>query len=316
MNSDVKATVDVSVVAPAKDESESLEELTQGIVTALEALDKSFEIIFVDDGSTDGSLEVMKRLHQADSRVRVVSFLKNFGKAAALAAGFERAGGEIIITMDADLQDDPAEIPRLLEAIAGGAHLVSGWKKDRHDPPARLVASRIFNGVTGALSGVKIHDMNCGFKAYRKEVIKSLTLYGELHRFIPALAAARGYVVEEIVVEHHARKHGRSRYGIERVPRGFFDLLTVLFLTSYAKRPLHLFGGIGMIMAALGSVALGYLTVLWFLGLGPIGTRPLFMGGIMLLLLGAQLLSIGLIGELITNISARPGDNYIVEQEL
>jgi glycosyltransferase involved in cell wall biosynthesis len=248
--------------------------------------------------------------------VRVVSFLRNFGKAAALAAGFERARGEVIVTMDADLQDDPAELPRFLEAIAGGAHLVSGWKKDRQDPFSRRAASKVFNTVTRALTGVKVHDMNCGFKAYRRQVISAVPLYGELHRFIPALAAARGFTVNEIIVRHHPRQHGRSRYGLERIPRGFFDLLTVLFLTSYARRPLHLFGGLGLMIGALGAIALAYLTGLWFLGEHPIGTRPLFLGGIMLLLLGAQLLSLGLVSELIAHRTTRPSDHYIVAEEL
>jgi glycosyltransferase involved in cell wall biosynthesis len=307
--------IDISVVAPAKDEERSLDELHRGIVAALAPTGKSFELILIDDGSRDGTLAEMKRLRAADPRVRVVSFLKNFGKSAALAAGFERARGDIVITIDSDLQDDPAEIPRFLDAIAAGAHLVTGWKTDRRDPAGRRLASRIANGVTSAFTGAKVHDMNCGFKAYRRMVIEQLALYGDLHRFVPALAAARGFTVAEIPVHHRARPYGQSRYGLERLPRGFFDLLTVLFLTAYARRPLHLFGGMGLGFAGLGFLALAYLSVLWFLDLGPIGTRPLFMGGIMLMILGAQLLSLGLVGELITNLATKPRDHYVVAEE-
>jgi glycosyltransferase involved in cell wall biosynthesis len=309
------SAVEITVIAPVKDEAETLAELYRELCAALEGLHQSFELILVDDGSSDGSFAAMKRLHESDPRVRAVKFPHNFGKAAALAAGFDRARGKIIITIDSDLQDDPAEIPRLLEALEN-AHLVSGWKKERHDPLTRRASSRVFNFIAGRLAGLQIHDMNCGFKAYRREVTKSLRLYGELHRFIPALAAARGFRVAEVPVRHRPRRHGRSRYGLERVPRGFFDLLTVLFLTSYSRRPLHLFGGIGASLGLAGFASLAYLTCLWLEGVRPIGTRPLFLGGIMLLLLGAQLLSLGLVGELITHASFRSGDQYIVEEEI
>jgi glycosyltransferase involved in cell wall biosynthesis len=315
MSSDKDPAVEVSVVIPAMDEEQTIEELYKNISEVLEEQGKGFEIIFVDDGSGDKTYAQMKKLCDADSRVRAVKFLKNFGKSAAYAAGFERARGRTIITMDADLQDDPAEIPRFLEALDQGSHLVTGWKKDRRDPLGKRMASRVFNAIAGALSGVRVHDMNCGFKALRREVIESLRIYGELHRFIPALASARGFKVTEIAVKHHPRIHGRSKYGLERA-LFFFDLLTVLFLTQYAKRPLRLFGGIGTSLALLGGAALAYLTALWFMGVRPIGTRPMFLGGIMLLLLGAQLLSLGLVGELITHISSRSGDQYIVEEEL
>ena len=316
MNNAELKTPDVSIVVPAKDEEKSLTELFDKIRETMEGEGLSFEVIFVDDGSTDSTFSVITGLAEKDGRVKGIRFIKNFGKSAALAAGFERARAKIIVTMDADLQDDPTEIPNLIETMEKeGAHLVSGWKKDRKDPADRKAASRIFNSVAGALSGVKVHDMNCGLKAYRREVTEGIRLYGDLHRFIPALAAARGFKVAEVPVRHHPRVHGRSRYGLERVPRGMFDLLTVIFLTQYARRPLHLFGGVGLGLGFLGFVALLYLTVLWFMGLGPIGTRPLFMGGIMLLLLGAQLLSLGLVGELITNLTYRPGEQYIVSEE-
>ncbi len=308
--------LDVSVVVPAKDEEHTIFELVEKIRGVLEDKGKSFEIILVDDGSTDGSFAKMKELAGSDRRVRAVRFLRNFGKSAALSAGFERSSGRIIITIDADLQDDPAEIPALLEEIDKGYHLVSGWKKERRDPPGKRLSSRLANLVTGVLSGVRVHDMNCGFKAYRREVAKSLRIYGDLHRFIPALAGAQGFTVSEVPVRHHARRYGKSKYGLSRMPRGFFDLLTVLFITQYARRPLHLFGGIGVSLGSIGFVALLYLTIIWFIpGHGPIGTRPLFMGGIMLMILGAQLLSLGLVGELITHNSFRASDQYAVEED-
>jgi glycosyltransferase involved in cell wall biosynthesis len=314
--SEPNAAIEITVIAPVKDEENSLPELHRRVSEALASLGKSFELIFVDDGSADASFAAMKEIAKSDQHVRAVKFTRNLGKSAALAAGFDRARGKVIITIDADLQDDPAEIPRFLTALEQGAHLVSGWKKERQDPWTRRMASRVFNVVTGCLSGLRIHDINCGFKAYRREVIKSLRVYGELHRFIPALAAAAGFKVSEIEVKHYPRRYGKSRYGLARVPRGAFDLLTVLFLTSYARRPLHLFGGVGAATSLAGLAALIYLTVLWFMGERPIGTRPLFMGGIMLLLLGVQLLSLGLVGELITHLSFRSGEQYTVEEEI
>jgi glycosyltransferase involved in cell wall biosynthesis len=305
----------VSVIVPVKNEKESLFELYNGIESAFDETENDFEIIMVDDGSTDDSYLEMEKICEKDQRVRAVRFIKNFGKSAALAAGFERAKGDIIITIDADLQDDPSEIPRFLYEIKDGAHLVTGWKKDRKDPFEKRFASKIANAVTSYLTGIKVHDMNCGFKAYRKEVAGSLKLYGDLHRFIPAMAAARGFLIKEIPVKHNPRKYGKSKYGMERLSRGFFDLLTVLFLTQYARRPLHLFGATGVFFGSLGFIALSYLSVLWLMGLGPIGTRPLFMGGVMLMLLGAQLLSLGLVGELITNMSFKSGEQYIVMEE-
>ncbi len=308
--------IDVSVVIPVKDEEKTLLELADGIRKALDGSGKTYELIFIDDGSVDDGLERMKEIRSAFARTRIIRFVRNFGKSAALAAGFERSRGNIIITIDADLQDDPSEIPRFIEAIEQGFHLVTGWKMDRKDPMEKKVLSRIANWVTNKASGIQIHDMNCGFKAYQRQVTENIRLYGDLHRFIPTLAAAKGFTVTEIPVKHHPRRHGKSKYGLERVPRGFFDLLTVIFLTQYAKRPLHLFGGIGVSIGAVGFAALAYLTALWLMGMGPIGTRPLFMGGVMLMLLGAQLLSIGLVGELITHMSFRQGEQYVVLEEL
>jgi len=306
----------LSVVVPVKDEAETLAELYQSLKAALEETGRPFELIFVDDGSVDQSFAALRGLFEQDPRVRVVKLLRNFGKSAALAAGFDRAKGEVVLTLDGDLQDDPKEIPQFLRKLEEGYDLVSGWKKLRRDPLSRRLQSRLFNWATARLFGIELHDFNCGFKAYRREALSRLQLYGELHRYIPALLGAQGFRVTEIAVEHHPRQAGKSKYGLGRIPRGLFDLITVLFLTQYARRPLHLFGGAGLISFLLGAASLGYLTVLWFLGQRPIGTRPLFMGGIMLLLLGAQILSLGLLAELVTHLAHRGEAPYLVQDEL
>ena len=290
----------ISVVVPLLNEEHSLEELHREIAAALESRGDPFEVVFVDDGSTDGSLSVLSRLHDETTNVVVVHLRRNFGKAAALQAGFLVAGGDIVVTIDADLQDDPAEIPQLLAKLDEGFDLVSGWKTRRNDPVARRLFSRIFNWATAVVSGVRLHDVNCGLKAYRAEVLQGMRLYGELHRFIPILASYRGFRVAEIPVNHRARQHGRSRYGPERYLRGFFDLLSVTFMGRYRHRPLHLFGGVGLLMGAVGFVVLLYLTMLKLWGEG-IGTRPLLTLGVLLLVVGIQLVSLGLLSELITS---------------
>jgi glycosyltransferase involved in cell wall biosynthesis len=290
----------ISVVVPLLNEEHSLEALYHEIANALEPLDQGFEVVFVDDGSTDGSLSVLSRMHDELPNVVVIHLRRNFGKAAALQAGFLEAKGDLVITIDADLQDDPAEIPKLLAKLDEGFDLVSGWKTRRNDPFARRLFSRIFNWSTGVISGVRLHDVNCGLKAYRAEVLQGLRIYGELHRFIPVLASYQGYRVAEIPVNHRARQHGSSRYGPERYIRGFFDLLSVTFMGRYRYRPLHLFGGIGVLMGAIGFVILTYLTMLWFWGHG-IGTRPLLSLGVLLMVVGIQFVSLGLISELITS---------------
>jgi dolichol-phosphate mannosyltransferase len=232
--------------------------------------------------------------------VRVVRLRRNFGKAAALAAGFGQAQGETVVTIDADLQDDPAEIPRLLVKLDEGFDLVSGWKSRRRDPLRRRILSRVFNWVTGRVSGLRLHDMNCGLKAYRAEVVRGMPLYGELHRFIPVLAQYRGFRVAELPVNHRAREHGRSRYGIERYVRGFLDLLTVSFIGRYRHRPLHLFGGLGLILGVIGFAILIYLTVVKALG-HSIGERPLLTLGVLLVVVGLQFFSLGLISEMLTS---------------
>jgi len=290
----------ISVVVPVHDEERTIALLYDELQSALEQLDQAWEVVFVDDGSTDGSFAALTRLHSAQSNVRVVRLRRNFGKAAALAAGFASAEGDTVVTIDADLQDDPAEIPRLLAKLEEGFDLVSGWKTHRRDPLSRRVPSKIFNWVTGRVSGLRLHDLNCGLKAYRAEVVKDLRLYGELHRFIPVLAHYRGYRIAELPVNHRPREHGRSRYGVERYVRGFLDLLTVSFIGRYRYRPLHLFGGLGLGLGTLGFVILVYLTVLK-IGGEAIGRRPLLILGVLLVVVGLQFFSLGLISELITS---------------
>jgi len=289
----------ISVVVPLLNEERSLEVLYAEITAALESRDE-FEVVFVDDGSSDGSMGVLTRLHEEYANVVVVHLRRNFGKAAALQAGFLEARGDVVVTIDADLQDDPAEIPKLLAKLDESFDLVSGWKTRRNDPLARRLFSRMFNWATGAVSGVRLHDVNCGLKAYRSEVLQGLRIYGELHRFIPVLAAYRGFRVAEIPVNHRPRMHGSSRYGPERYLRGFFDLLSVTFMGRYRHRPLHLFGGLGALMGAVGFVILTYLTVIWFWGEG-IGHRPLLTLGVLLVVVGIQFVSLGLLSELITS---------------
>ncbi len=274
--------------------------LFEELQAALEPLGQPWEAVFVDDGSTDGSFAALTRLHSAHGNVRVVRLRRNFGKAAALAAGFAQAEGDVVVTIDADLQDDPAEIPRLLAKLDEGFDLVSGWKAHRRDPLTRRALSRIFNWVTGRVSGVRLHDLNCGLKAYRAEVVQGLRLYGELHRFIPVLAHYRGHRIAELPVNHRPREHGRSRYGLERYLRGFLDLLTVSFIGRYRYRPLHLFGGLGLALGTLGFAVLVYLTVVK-LGGHAIGQRPLLILGVLLVVVGLQFFSLGLISELITS---------------
>jgi glycosyltransferase involved in cell wall biosynthesis len=288
----------LSIVVPALNEAESLPELTSRIRAEL-AGKTPYELIFVDDGSKDDTWKVMRSLTDEDPAVRAVRLRKNFGKAMALSAGFAKARGEILMTLDADLQDDPAEIPKFIEAVEGGLDVVVGWKLKRLDPTNRLILTRIFNGTVRWVTGVKLHDMNCGFKAYRRAVVETIPIYGDLFRFTPALAAWEGFTVGEVGVHHHARKHGTSRYGLERIFRGSFDLFTVLFLTKYSKRPMHLFGALGVAMAVIGFVINLYLTVLWVAG-QKIGDRPLLLLGTLMMLGGIQLFSMGFLGEFLT----------------
>jgi len=311
------ARIEVSVVVPVLDEAESLGALHRELTAALEALGRPYEILFVDDGSGDGSFEVVEKLHRADDRVRGLQLRRNFGKAAALATGFREARGDLVVTLDADLQDDPGELPKLLAALEEAeVDLVSGWKQDRQDPRSKTWPSRLFNCVTGRLTGLRLHDFNSGFKAYRREVVQEVRLYGELHRFVPALAAWRGFRVAEVPVRHRPRRFGRSKFGGARFWRGCLDLVTVLFLTRYTRRPLHLFGGLGLLAWTVGFVANAYLTALWLAGAQPIGTRPLLAFGVLCMLVGIQFFAIGLLSELVLSYQSRAADEVAVRRRL
>jgi glycosyltransferase involved in cell wall biosynthesis len=307
----------VTVVIPLLNEQPSLRPLHEAIVRSLsgavaEGLASDFEILFVDDGSKDGSWQAIEELSREHANTRGIRLRRNFGKAAALATGFETVTTELIITMDADLQDDPKEIPRFLEQIRSGFDVVSGWKQVRNDPWHKTMPSAVFNFLVSKLTGVVLHDHNCGFKAYRREIFDEVKLYGEMHRFVPVLAAARGWKVTEIVVEHHARPFGYSKYGVSRIIKGFLDLLTIYFLTGFAQRPLHLIGSAGLLCFSVGALGLGYLTVAWivtrlFEGLDAVHLheKALFYYCIVAVLLGAQWLAAGLLAELITSIARR-----------
>jgi dolichol-phosphate mannosyltransferase len=290
----------ISVVVPLHNEERSIALLHEELQASLDPLGEEWETVYVDDGSTDGSFSALTRLHAREDNVRVVRLRRNFGKAAALAAGFAQAAGDRVITIDADLQDDPSEIPRLLAKLEEGFDLVTGWKTRRRDPLSRRIPSKLFNRVAGWMSGLRLHDMNCGLKAYRAEVVRGLVLYGELHRFIPVLAHEQGYRVAELPVNHRPREHGRSRYGLERYLRGFLDLLTVSFMGRYRHRPLHLFGGLGLLLGGSGVVILVYLTVVKLMG-NAIGQRPLLTLGVLLVVVGMQFFTLGLISEMITS---------------
>jgi glycosyltransferase involved in cell wall biosynthesis len=310
----------ISVVVPVYDEELTLTLLYEELEAALEPLERPWEAVLVDDGSTDGSFAALTRLHAAHGNVRVVRLRRNFGKAAALAAGFAQARGDVVVTIDADLQDVPAEIPRLLAKLDEGFDLVSGWKAKRRDPWLRRALSKLFNVATSRISGPRLHDLNCGLKAYRAEVLAGLRIYGELHRFLPVLAHYRGYRVAELAVAHRERAHGRSRYGPERYLRGFLDLLTVTFIGRYRHRPLHLFGGLGLLLGAVGVGVLGYLTVVKATG-EAIGHRPLLMLGVLLVVVGLQLFSLGLLSEMVTSqheerMSVREQETLHVEETL
>jgi glycosyltransferase involved in cell wall biosynthesis len=290
----------LSIVVPVFNEERSVALLVDELESALQPRGEAWEVIFVDDGSTDGTFAALTRLHARYENVRVVRLRRNFGKAAALMAGFGEVGGEAVVTMDGDLQDDPAEVPRLLAKLDEGFDLVSGWKTRRRDPWSRRVLSRVFNWASSRVSGLRLHDMNCGLKAYRANVVKGLRIYGELHRFVPVLAHYRGYRVGELPVNHRPREHGRSRYGAERYLRGFLDLLTVSFIGRYRHRPLHLFGGLGLLLSSIGLVILVYLTVHKATG-HAIGERPLLTLGVLLVVVGLQFFSLGLLSEMVTS---------------
>jgi glycosyltransferase involved in cell wall biosynthesis len=314
----VSAPVDLTLVVPVLDEEGSLCELHRQISVAVEPLGLNYEILFVDDGSRDGTYERLRQLFEADPHVRVISFRRNFGKTAALVAGFRESRGEIIVTLDGDLQDDPQEIPRFLAMIADGHDLVVGWKRERHDPIGKRLPSKVFNSVVRSSSGIPLHDFNCGFKAYRREVLDDLRLYGEMHRFIPVLAAWKGYRVGELTVQHHERQYGVSKFGVGRMLSGLLDFIRVLFLTRYLQQPLALFG-----TAGLALLFLGFLGGVWlaFLKLGQgqsigLSHLPLLLLTVLLILFGALLLAIGLIGEMVRHYYYRASDEYSVRRQL
>jgi glycosyltransferase involved in cell wall biosynthesis len=298
----------VSVVIPVYNERESVRPLADELLEVLRGLGRQSEIVFVDDGSTDGTSEILADLAAREPEVIIVRLRRNFGKAAALMAGFREARGDAIVTIDGDLQDDPAEIPRLLAELEAGADLVSGWKRNRQDPAGKRAASRVFNSVTARMSGIGLHDLNCGFKAYRAEVVESLALVGDQYRYIPVLAADEGFRVSELPVNHRPRRYGRSKYGLERYLRGFLDLLTILFIGRFRQRPMHLFGGLGMLFMAVGVAICLYLAALKLFGEG-IGERPLLLLGVLMIVVGVQLFTIGLVSEMIQRYHLRPQDD-------
>jgi glycosyltransferase involved in cell wall biosynthesis len=302
LRSDLKteSAVDYSIVVPLYNEAESVRELIDEIGRVMNGQSALYEVILIDDGSSDTTFEVIERIHEADPRIKAVRFRRNRGKADALAAGFQAAKGRLVITMDGDLQDDPAEIPKLVAKLDEGYNMVSGWKKKRHDPISKRLPSKLYNRLTARLTGLKLHDFNCGFKIYRRYVVKSLRLYGQLHRYIPAMAHLDGYRVGEMIVNHRPRKFGKSKYGFARIT-GMFDLVSILFLEKYMKRPLHLFGLIGSLSFTVGLGISGYLIVMRLLNLIDLSKRPLFMVGVLLTILGFQFISIGLLGEMIAS---------------
>jgi glycosyltransferase involved in cell wall biosynthesis len=310
-----KNAVDVSIVIPVYSEEGSLNQLYAELNAAMDASKKSWEAVFVDDGSADGSLRVLKEIQAKNpGRVKIIVLQRNFGKSAALSAGFEHSSGSVVVTMDADLQDVPSEIPKLAGRLEEDFDLVVGWRKDRKDSLSKKIPSRLFNMLTRTLTGVKVHDSNCGFKAYRRVVVENIGLYGELHRYIPSLANWQGYRVGEAVVTHRPRTHGSSKYNVWRISKGLLDLITVTLLTTYFRRPMHLFGLLGTLIT-LGGFAMGaYLIYLKFLLGEAIGGRPILNLTVLLLVLGVQFFSMGFIGEMLTRGSGRKA--YVVREVL
>jgi len=312
----------ISAVIPVYNEVESLEALHLELSETAQAHGYDLEIVFVDDGSKDGSWEEIERLADLDQRVQGLRFRRNFGKAAALSAGFEAARGEIVFTLDADLQDDPSEIPRFLELMEKDCDVVSGWKKVRHDPWHKVGPSRIFNWLVSKMTGVTLHDHNCGFKCYRREIFDEVKLYGELHRFVPVLAAARGWRVGEVVVNHRARQHGYSKYGFRRFVKGFLDLFTVYFLTGFEQRPQHLLGTLGILSFLAGLFGIVYLATTWVINQVyqldwlPLHERPALNFAIAAMLVGANFMSMGFLAELMTAYYGRESKTYSIRDQI
>lgn len=299
----------ISIIIPIYNEQDSLLELYRQILLSIQnsSIILDYELLFVDDGSRDGTAKILQELHEQDDKVHMIRFRKNMGKSTALNAGFHHVHGDVVFTMDGDLQDDPLEFDHFIQKIQEGYDLVVGWKKKRLDSMEKRWPSKIFNAVTSFLSGVKLHDHDCGFKAFRYEVIQCLDLYGELHRYIPVLVHRYGFRIAEIVVAHHKREFGHSKYGIERYLRGFFDSLTTTFLLRYGDRPMYFFGKIGLLLCLFGGGVCSYLSVLWLLGFS-IGGRPLLVLGVLCLVLGVQSISTGFLGNLLLDLTHR--DHY------
>ena len=307
------ASAEISVVVPLFNECDSLDELYQRLTNVLAELVPRYEIIFVDDGSEDRSVKKLREFKALNRSVRYIRFRRNFGKSAALAAGFRVARYEVIATMDADLQDIPEQLPLLLKKLDEGCDLVSGWRHRRRDPLTRRIASRVYNAVTSFFTGVRLHDINCGFKCYRREVLHEVMVYGERHRYIPVLASYRGFRLGEVRIDHAPRRHGNSRYGMERVLGGFFSLLTVILMTRYTNKPLHFFGLMGLLLAGTGAAIDLYLIAMRVLFHEWLSNRPLLIIGILLLIVGVQLILFGLLAEMIAFSYRRESDYSIVE---
>ena len=287
----------ISIVIPLYNEEESIKPLYNELLNNLN--NYKFEIIFINDGSFDNSSDIIKSIIQADNNVHLIELYKNYGKSAALSEGFRYCRGDYVVTLDADLQDNPSEIPELLDMLDYTEFdIISGWKKDRKDPISKRFPSKIFNFFTRLFSGIKIHDFNCGLKVYKKKVVKSIDIYGGMHRYIPVIAKQKGFITSEKAVNHRARKFGETKYGSNRFLHGFFDLLTILFLGKYFVRPLHFFGLFGLINLIFGLLINLSLTIGWFAGI-PIGNRPILFLGVLLIIIGIQFISLGLLGELI-----------------
>jgi len=295
-----KCELDLSIVIPVYNEVENVESLYNALEPVLKQLDKSYEVILIDDGSSDGTYAKLKEVHEKNHRFKIIRFRRNFGQTAAMSAGFDFAKGEIVVTLDADLQNDPEDIPLLLEEIDKGYDVVSGWRKNRRDNIIiRTIPSRTANWLISKLTGVKLHDFGCTLKAYRNDVIKNIELYGDMHRYIPALASRIGIKVTEVPVSHHKRMHGRSKYGLSRVLKVIIDIVTLKFLLTYSTKPLQIFGLLGIISFILGFLVSLYLTIERLAFGQPLANRPLLLLGILMLFLGLQFFSIGLIGEMI-----------------
>ena len=307
------SNIKLSIIVPLYNEEESIPQLVEEIRDAVKKLSLEYELIFIDDGSKDGSFKQIISLASSDSRIKCLRFRRNYGKAAALSEGFKEANGELVITMDSDLQDDPSEIGALIDKINEGFDVVSGWKKSRKDPWSKKLPSKLFNLVTGIMSGIRIHDFNCGLKIYKADVIKTISVYGEMHRYIPVLAKLAGFSVTEVVVNHRARLYGKTKFGTGRFLKGFLDLVTVIFLGKYNRNPLHFFGKIGTIILTVGFIINLYLTIQWVGGIW-IGNRPILFLGVLLMIVGIQFISLGLLAEMIT--SRGNESNYSISERI